>query len=87
MYVRRVGGSPHLPAMLPPLLSALEQAAKPSGSQALADRLQVDPPPPSSPPPGVQNRLRLAVHRSFCIHPFHEIPSRVAKRTRACADI
>jgi len=43
-YVRRVGGSPHLPAMLPPLLSALEKAAKPSGSQALADRLQVRTP-------------------------------------------
>lgn len=42
-YVKRVGGSPHLPAMVPALLSALDKAAKPSGSPALADRLQVPP--------------------------------------------
>lgn len=43
-YVKRVPGSPHLPAMVPPLLQALERAGKPSGSQSLAERLQVGPP-------------------------------------------
>ena len=41
VYVKRVPASPHLPAMVPPLLQALERAAKPSGTPALADRLQV----------------------------------------------
>lgn len=41
VYVKRVPDSPHLPAMVPPLLQALEQSGKPSGAPALADRLQV----------------------------------------------
>lgn len=40
VYIRRVAGGPHLPAMLPPLLSALDKASKPAGSAALADRLK-----------------------------------------------
>ncbi len=40
VYIKRVPDSPHLPAMVPPLLQALERASKPSGSPALAQRLQ-----------------------------------------------
>jgi hypothetical protein len=41
VYVKRVPDSLHLPAMVPPLLQALDRAGKPSGSQMLAQRLQV----------------------------------------------
>lgn len=40
-YVKRVPDSPHLPAMVPPLLAALERSGKPSGTRAMAERLQV----------------------------------------------
>ena len=41
VYVKRVPDSLHLPAMVPPLLQALDRAGKPSGSPTLAQRLQV----------------------------------------------
>lgn len=41
VYVKRVPDSLHLPAMVSPLLQALDRAGKPSGSQTLAQRLQV----------------------------------------------
>ena len=43
VYVKRVPDSLHLPAMVPPLLQALDRAGKPSGSPTLAQRLQVHP--------------------------------------------
>ena len=39
--MKRVPDSLHLPAMVPPLLQALDRAGKPSGSPTLAQRLQV----------------------------------------------
>ena len=39
-YVRRVPGSPLLPAAVPPLLGALSRAARAGDDKALADRLQ-----------------------------------------------
>lgn len=40
VYIKRNPGSPHLPGIVPGLLSALERANKPSGSPALSDRIQ-----------------------------------------------